>query len=639
MKGKDYKPYIPASKVLPEFTVTSIVLGIVLAIIFGAANAYLGLRVGMTVSASIPAAVVSMGVIRVILKKESILENNMVQTIGSAGEALAAGAIFVLPVLFMWADEGMCDMPSILELSLTTLCGGILGVAFMVPLRDSLIVEEHETLPYPEGIACSEVLIAGEEGGSKAALVFKGLGLSAVYKFIADGLKIFPSSVTYEITPYKGAALGTSVLPALAGVGYICGVRTASYMFCGGILSWLVIMPLIATFGSDLVLFPATVSIQELYAQSGPDGLWGNYIRYIGAGAVMTGGIIGMLKILPTIGRTFKKSLGGFGRNEESTLRTQQNMSMKSIGALVLLVAVAMWLLPFIPLNLFGALIVIVAGFVFAAVASRIVGTIGCNNNPASGMTIATLLIACLLFRATGQTDMDSMAGIVAIGCIVCGIVCVAADTSQDLKTGFLVGATPRKQQIGELIGCCVSATAIGAIMVLLNNAWGYGDVELPAPTATLMRMVIEGVMGGNLPWNLIAIGVFIALIIEVLGVPVLPFGVGMYLPIQTTAAIMVGGLVRLIVDRVKKYKSEDEHKKCADAGVLYCSGLIAGEGVVGILLALCAVLPLGAGTLADAIDLSGKLNLGQIGALVCFVLLMATIIWATHGAKDKKEK
>lgn len=635
MNGKDYKPYVPADKVMPEFTATSIVLGIILAVVFGAANAYLGLRVGMTVSASIPAAVISMGIYRMVLRKESILENNMVQTIGSAGEALAAGAIFVLPVLFMWAEEGKCDVPSILELGLTTLCGGILGVAFMVPLRDSLIVDEHATLPYPEGIACSEVLIAGEEGGKKAATVFKGLGLSAVYKFLGDGLYIFPSTVSHAITPYKGAAFGASVMPAMAGVGYICGLKTASYLFCGGLLSWLVIMPLIATFGSDLVLFPATVSIQELYAASGSDGLWANYIRYIGAGAVMTGGIIGMVKIIPMIIKTFKRSMGGFGKNEVSSIRTQQNLSVMTIGIIVLLTALAMWLLPFIPLNLFGALIVIVAGFVFAAVASRIVGTIGCNNNPASGMTIATLLIACLLFRASGQTDMKAMTGIVAIGCIVCGIVCVAADTSQDLKTGFLVGATPRKQQIGELIGCLTSAMFIGAIMLLLNNAWGYATTELPAPTATLMRMVIEGVMGGNLPWNLIAIGVFIALIAEILGIEVLPFGVGMYLPITTTAPILFGALVRTAVEHMK-YKSEDEKKKCTDSGVLYCSGLIAGEGVVGIVLALCAVIPVGAGTLGGAINLSRIINLGPIGAIVIFALMLATIFKAVIGAREK---
>jgi putative OPT family oligopeptide transporter len=635
MNGKDYKPYVPADKVMPEFTATSIVLGIILAVVFGAANAYLGLRVGMTVSASIPAAVISMGIYRMVLRKESILENNMVQTIGSAGEALAAGAIFVLPVLFMWAEEGKCDVPSILELGLTTLCGGILGVAFMVPLRDSLIVDEHATLPYPEGIACSEVLIAGEEGGKKAATVFKGLGLSAVYKFLGDGLYIFPSTVSHAITPYKGAAFGASVMPAMAGVGYICGLKTASYLFCGGLLSWLVIMPLIATFGSDLVLFPATVSIQELYAASGSDGLWANYIRYIGAGAVMTGGIIGMVKIIPMIIKTFKRSMGGFGKNEVSSIRTQQNLSIMTIGIIVLLTALAMWLLPFIPLNLFGALIVIVAGFVFAAVASRIVGTIGCNNNPASGMTIATLLIACLLFRASGQTDMKAMTGIVAIGCIVCGIVCVAADTSQDLKTGFLVGATPRKQQIGELIGCLTSAMFIGAIMLLLNNAWGYATTELPAPTATLMRMVIEGVMGGNLPWNLIAIGVFIALIAEILGIEVLPFGVGMYLPITTTAPILFGALVRTAVEHMK-YKSEDEKKKCTDSGVLYCSGLIAGEGVVGIVLALCAVIPVGAGTLGGAINLSRIINLGPIGAIVIFALMLATIFKAVIGAREK---
>lgn len=626
MEGKDYKPYVPADKVLPEFTATSIILGIILAIVFGGANAYLGLRVGMTVSASIPAAVVSMGVIRVILKRESILENNMVQTIGSAGEALAAGAIFVLPVLFMWAEEGMTSMPSIWEIGLTTLCGGVLGVCFMVPLRDSLIVEEHATLPYPEGIACSEVLIAGEEGGAKAGLVFRGLGLAAVYKFVSDGMYLFPSQVGTQINAYKGAAIGTSTLPALAGVGYICGFRTASIMFGGGILSWLVLMPMIATFGTDLVLFPADVSISQLFAEQGSSGLWSNYIRYIGAGAVMTGGILGMIKIIPTVVRTFKKSMGDFGKNDaNATLRTQQNLSMKTIGAIVIITAVAMWLLPFIPVNLLGALIIVVVGFIFAAVASRIVGTIGCNNNPASGMTIATLLIACLLFRTFGMTDMDSMCGLVAIGCVVCGIVCVAADTSQDLKTGFLIGATPKRQQIGEFIGVCTSAMVIGAIMFLLNEAWGYGTEELPAPTAALMRMVIEGVMGGNLPWNLILIGVFIALIAELFRIPVLPFGVGMYLPIYTSVGIMFGGIIRLLVDK-KKYASEEQHKECADNGVLYCSGLIAGEGVVGIVLAAIAVIPFKSGTLADVVNISNVFSIGQIGALVVFALLIATI-------------
>lgn len=637
MEGKEFQPYIPADKVMPEFTATSIILGIILAIVFGGANAYLGLRVGMTVSASIPAAVVSMGVIRVIMKRDSILENNMVQTIGSAGEALAAGAIFVLPVLFMWASEGLTEMPNILELGLTTMVGGILGVAFMVPLRDSLIVEEHGTLPYPEGIACAEVLIAGEEGGAKASLVFRGLGLAALYKFAADGLQVFPGEVFTEIKAYKGAGIGTSVLPALAGVGYICGMKVASALFCGGMLSWLVIMPLIATFGTDLVLFPATVSIAELYETAGSYGLWSNYIRYIGAGAVMTGGIIGMIKIFPTLVKTFKKSLSTYGKNTGSELRTQQNLSMKTVSIIVVACTLAMWLLPFIPVNLFGALIIVVLGFIFDAVAARIVGTIGCNNNPASGMTIATLLIASLLYKITGQTDMKSMIGLVAIGCVVCSIVCVAPDTSQDLKTGFLVGATPRKQQIGELIGVMTSAMVIGAILFLMNSAWGYGSAELPAPTATLMRMVIEGVMGGNLPWNLILIGVFIAIIAEMFGIPGLTFGVGMYLPIPTSMAVMFGGIVRLIVDR-KKYASEEEHKRCADNGVLYCSGLIAGEGVLGVVLALMAIIPMGSGRLADVLNLSGVLNIGQIGAIICFVLLLVRIYFAAAGGKKKAD-
>lgn len=638
VKGNAYKPYVPAGQSPPELTGTSLLLGIILAIVFGAANAYLGLVVGLTVSASIPAAVISMGVIRLILKRDSILENNMVQTIGSAGEALAAGAIFVLPVLFMWAEEGLCEAPSIPELCLTTLCGGILGVIFMVPLRNSLIVEEHDTLPYPEGVACSEVLIAGEEGGKKAMTVFRGLGFSALYKFLGDGLHLFPSSVTHAITPYKGAALGLNVMPALTGVGYICGTKTAAYMFSGGAMSWLVIMPLIAGFGSDLVLFPASVSVAELYAASGSDGLWENYIRYIGAGAVMTGGLIGMLKIIPTIFRTFKSLSGDLGRQSAGTVRTQRNLSGKSLVCILLLTALGMWLLPFIPLTPLGILVIVAVGFIFSAVAARIVGSIGCNNNPASGMTIATLIIACIVFRIGSEVNMQMMRGIVAIGCIVCGIVCVSADMSQDLKTGFLVGATPRLQQIGELTGCIAAAATTGAVMYLLNDAWGYGTEALPAPTATLMKMVIEGVMGGNLPWNLILIGVCIAVIMEILGVPVLPFGVGMYLPIQTTAAIMLGGVLRFAADRLR-YRSEEEKKECTDTGVLYCSGLIAGEGVVGIAIAFLSVLPFGGGSVADVMNLSGIFHTGEASALTALFLMLASVLLTVAFAKRNRGK
>lgn len=630
---------------MPEFTVVSVILGAILAVVFGGANAYLGLRVGMTVSASIPAAVISMGIIRKVLKRDSILENNMVQTIGSAGESVAAGAIFTLPALFMWAKEGLCDVPSLVEIGLIALCGGVLGVLMMIPLRSALIVKEHGVLAYPEGQACAEVLIAGEEGGAKASTVFSGLGIAAVYKFIADGLKVFPSEITYDIPAYKGSGIGIDVLPALAGVGYICGAKVSSYLFAGGLLGWFVIMPLMVLFGSDLILFPVTdMTIGQLVAEEGVSSLWGNYLRYIGAGAVACGGVLSLVKSLPLIIRTFKDAMGDYakGRGEASTLRTEQDLPMKAVLLGVLVVAVVLWLVPAIPLNLFTALIVIIFGFFFATVSSRMVGLIGSSNNPVSGMAIATLLISTLLLKATGTDGIEGMTAAIVIGGVICVIAAIAGDTSQDLKTGFLVGATPRKQQIGEIVGVAVSAVAIGAILYLLSMAWGgYGSDALPAPQATLMKMIVEGVMGGNLPWNLVLVGVFIALVVEVLGIPVLPFAIGLYLPIYLSVPMMLGGALRWFLEK-RKYASEKEKDNVVQSGVLYSSGLIAGEGIVGILLAVLAIIPAGMDAegnalyVSDKIDISGIFSIGQIGGLVVFALLLLTIY--RFATKDQKK-
>ena len=644
MEEKKFQPYVPADKVMPEFTVVSIVLGAILAIIFGGANAYLGLRVGMTVSASIPAAVISMGVIRKILRRDSILENNMVQTIGSAGESVAAGAIFTLPALFMWAKDGLCDVPGLVEIGLIALCGGVLGVLMMIPLRSALIVKEHGVLAYPEGQACAEVLIAGEEGGAKASTVFSGLGIAAGYKFITDGLKVFPSEITYDVTPYKGSGIGIDVLPALAGVGYICGAKVSSYLFAGGVLGWFVIMPLMALFGGDLVLFPADKTINVLIAEGGVSSLWSNFLRYIGAGAVACGGVLSLIKSLPLIVRTFKDAMGdyGKGRGAASTLRTEQDIPMKVVLLGILIVAVVMWLVPAIPLNFFTALIVIVFGFFFATVSSRMVGLIGSSNNPVSGMAIATLLISTLLLKATGNDGIQGMTAAIVIGGVICVIAAIAGDTSQDLKTGFLVGSTPRKQQVGELIGVVVSAIAIGAILYLLSMAWGgYGSDDLPAPQAVLMKMIVEGVMGGNLPWNLVFVGVFIAIVVEVLGIPVLPFAIGLYLPIYLSVPMMLGGLLRWYLEK-RKYGSDKEKDNVVQSGVLYSSGLIAGEGIVGILLAVLAIIPAGLNAKGDTLYVSDKINIseifsiGQIGGLVVFALLLLTIY--LFAVKDQKK-
>ena len=620
-KNAEFKPYIPAGKIVPEFTVTSVLIGALLAVVFGAANAYLGLIVGMTISASIPAAVISMGIIRVILRRDSILENNMVQTIGSAGESVAAGAIFTIPALFLWAEEGKIAFPSILTIFLIALFGGVLGVCFMVPLRQALIVEEHGTLPFPEGTACAEVLLAGEEGGAKAGTVFAGLGIAGFYKFLADGLKLFPSEIGYAFKGYAGSQLGIQVLPSLAGVGFICGPKIASYMFAGGTLSWFVLMPLIALFGGDAVIFPGTDPISTLT----PSELWSNYIKYIGAGAVAAGGMISLIKTFPLIIRTFRQAMASMKKKHDAnTLRTEQDLPMPLLLGVILAIVIAIWLIPTFPVSPIGALIVVIFGFFFASVSSRMVGLIGSSNNPVSGMAIATLIIATLVLKATGTVGTTGMVGAIAIGGIICIVAAIAGDTSQDLKTGFIVGATPKKQQIGEIIGVVVSALAVGFVLYLLNEAWGYGGEDLPAAQATMMKMLVEGIMNADLPWGLILTGVFIAIAVEILKVPVMPFAVGMYLPFSLSAGIMAGGAVRFIVERIKG--TDAEKKARTDRGVLFTSGLIAGEGLVGILLAVLTVLDK---------DIAFDAGLPQFMSLVIFAALLLGLGWLCM-KKDK---
>ena len=618
---QNFKPYIPAEKVTPEITVTSIVVGILLAIIFGAANAYLGLRVGMTVSASIPAAVIAMGVIRVAMRKNSILESNIVQTIGSAGESLAAGAIFTLPALFLWAAEGVTEKPGIIEITLIALIGGLLGVFFMVPLRNALIVREHGVLPYPEGTACAEVLLAGEKGGANASTVFAGMGFAALFKFIIDGLRAVAGEVSFKIKGYSGE-IGTQIYPAVMSVGYICGPRISSYMFAGGVLSWMVLIPLIVLFGQNIIMYPnLDATIGELYASGGASAIWGSYIRYIGAGALAAGGIISLIKSLPLIIRTFRDAIKNLGISTNSSNdRTSKDINIKVVLSAIVILTLLVWLIPAIPVTFIGAVVVVVFGFFFATVSSRMVGLVGSSNNPVSGMAIATLLIATLILKLTGQSGVAGMCAAIAIGSIICIVAAISGDTSQDLKTGFLLGATPKKQQIGEIIGVVASAFAIGGTLYLLDSAWGFGTEELAAPQATLMKMIIEGVMNAELPWNLVFIGVFIAVLIEIVGIPVLPFAIGVYLPVHLNACIMIGGLIRLAFDKMKK----DKEKKDAiiSDGILYCSGMIAGEGLAGIILAVFAVFGID-----KAIDISGKLNLSAPVSSILSIVMLGIII------------
>lgn len=622
-----FKPYISADRTLHEMTPLSIIVGIILAIVFGAANAYLGLRVGMTVSASIPAAVLGMGVYRLCRKKDTILESNMVQTIGSAGESLAAGAIFTMPALFLWAQEEGTKMPGIMEIALIALIGGLLGICFMVPLRKALIVKEHGTLPYPEGTACAEVLLAGEKGGANASVVFLGMGIAALFKFIVDGLKVVSSAVTVTVQKIHGE-ISAQVYPALVSVGYICGFKIASYMFAGGILGWLVLIPMIYLFGADTTLFPASVSVHELWEQAGASGIWSSYIRYIGAGAVATGGIVSLIKSLPLIVRTFAdamKGLKGSGK-QANELRTEKDLKMSVVLIMLAILIVAIAVTPIIPIDVIGAIVIVIFGFFFATVSSRMVGLVGSSNNPVSGMAIATLLATTVLLKATGHTGMSGMTAAIAIGSVICIVAAMAGDMSQDLKTDYILGATPVKQQYGEMIGTVVSAVTIGFVLYLLNAAWGFGTPELSAPQAALMKMIVEGVMGGNLPWTLVFIGVFIALVVELLGIPVLPFAIGLYLPIELSSCIMIGGVLRWALEK-KKYKSGEQKESAISNGVLCCSGMIAGEGLIGILLAVFAVVKVNGRSLAEYIDLSGSVNLGQIGALVVLALVILSIL------------
>lgn len=629
--SSEFKPYIPADKITPEFTITSILTGIILAIVFGAANAYLGLRVGMTISASIPAAVIAMGITRIIFKKNSILESNMVQTIGSAGESVAAGAIFTMPALFLWAKEGLIEQPSILTISLITLCGAILGVLFMIPLRNSIIVQEHGTLPYPEAQACAEVLLAGEKKGSTAKAVFSGMGIAALFKFIVDGLKAAMGAIVVPLKSFK-TEFSAEIYPAVLGVGYICGFKISSFLFAGGLLAWFVMIPLIVAFGGNTVLFPSTISIAELYAAGGAGAIWSQYVRYIGAGALAAAGIISLVKSLPLICKTFASAIKGLKGTDSSgsNERTSHEISIKAVIIGIFITAMAIWLLPPLQAGIVSAILIVVFGFFFATVSSKMVGLVGSSNNPVSGMAIATLLISTILLKISGDTGAHGMVSAITIGSIICVIAAIAGDTSQDLKTGYLLGATPKKQQIGELIGAVISALTIGGILILLNSAWGFGSKNLAAPQATLMKLVTEGVMQGNLPWSYVFIGAMCTVVFELLGLPSLAVAIGIYLPIELTATIMIGGFLRKLMDRKNKASSCENSK-----GVLFCSGLIAGEGLMGVLLAILTVTKI-----TDKISVGAKLpeGLRLAGSIIILAALIALIVYNNRPAKDEEE-
>jgi len=585
--GTDYVPYVPASETLPEFTLRAVLIGALVGVVFGAANAYLGLKVGLTVSASIPAAVMGVAFFRAV-KGGSVLEGNMVQTVGSAGESLAAGVIFTIPALFIFG----LDPGQLLIFTLAAL-GGLLGVLFMIPLRRYLIRDEHGRLPYPEGTACAEVLAAGDTGGEKAKLLFSGLGIGAVYQYLVNnnGLSLWEGDPSFRIRGYPKAEVGLAATPELLGVGYIIGPKIAAILFMGSAISWLVLIPLIATFGAgaQVPLYPET---EALIRDMEPGQLWNRYIRYIGAGAVAFGGIITLVKALPTIVGSFRMGVRGMREAAagEVAIRTENDLPFQWVllGALGIAVVLAVLPASLAPVGPLGAILMIVFSFFFVTVSSRIVGLVGTSSNPVSGMTIATLLMTALLFVALGRTENaigDPRLPILLVGAVIAISAAIAGDTSQDLKTGFLIGATPRRQQFGEMIGVLTSATVMGAVLLVLHGGIGIGSAELPAPQATLMALVIDGVVNADLPWSLVIAGIFIAAFFEMVGLPSLVVAVGLYLPLSLMSPILVGGVVRLAVEK-RNAERIDVLREKRESGVLLASGLIAGAALVGVIIA-----------------------------------------------------
>lgn len=630
MENKEFNPYVSAGENRREFTTLAVVAGVVMSIIFGCANAYLGLRLGTTITSSIPAAVIFMGISKLFVKNGSVLENNMVQTIASAGEAVASGSIFTIPAIYFWAYSGIVEPPSMLTLTMIALCGGVLGVLFMIPLREMLIVKEHGVLPYPEGTACAEVLLSAEKKGTSSKNLFVGIILASLIKFVSGSLRVIPETVNFAVKSLRTAA-GVEVSPAFIAVGYICGLRVSACLFAGGLLSWFVIIPAISLFGGNTVLYPATVPIAELYAQGGAQAIWSSYIRYIGAGAIATAGIIGLGKNVPVIFRTFSKTLKGLRNHDKSEkiglVRTEQNLNVKVIGLGILAVAFLLWVTLHTTVGITGVLVMLVASFFFTCVASRIVGLIGCTNNPASSMTIATLIFAIAILKMVGYAGTECMLTAIFIGAVVCTNACVAGNISQDLKTGFILGSTPKKQQMGELIGVGAMALSVSSVLVLLDKAWGFGSSQLPAPQATMMKMIVEGMTAGNLPWDLIVIGAFIAVVIELLGVNALSVAMGTYLPLTLTATMVCGGIIRFVVDTMKKHiRKEKSNDDGSDEGVLFCSGLIAGEGIIGLFLAVSAVLGW-----SEWLDCSSLLDFGNVGGLAIVAAIMIYIAFVAY--------
>jgi putative OPT family oligopeptide transporter len=643
---QQFKPYIAPQQSVPEFTIKAIIAGIVFGILFGAANAYLGLLVGLTVSTSIPVAVMTVGLFRLISMisgRYGILESNISQTTGSASSSLASGVIFTIPALFLWGMD-----PSLLQMAGLAMAGGLLGILFMIPLRRVLIKKEHHRLPYPEGTACAKVLIASDTGGGRSLNVFLGLGIGLAYKFFIGFLQLWKSKVYVNLPFINKAQIGIMTTPALLGVGYILGYRISCIMVGGSMISWVILIPLLNAYGHMLPAPYFPESLAGIEAMSSSE-IWNRYIRYVGAGAVAFGGIITIIRSIPTMISSFKFGIDAMQsrighytksdieRMEKPTVdRTDKDLSLKFVGIGVILIIAFIALTPgllgqspTLIMRLVAAPAIAIFAFFFVTVSSRIVGLVGVSSNPTSGMTIVTLLAVSMIFVALGWTDAIGKATALTVGTVVCVAASIAGDTSQDLKTGYLVGATPFKQQIGELIGAVTSALAVCAAVIILNESYQFGSTDLPAPQATLMKTIVEGVLDAGIPWGLVLAGVGLGIIIELFRLPSLPFAVGLYLPVTTMTPIFFGGLIKKYIET--RYRDDEVGlERRRENGVLFSSGLIGGEGFMGVGIALWAFnfgKPGGLG-------LEWPVPLGEIVSFVLFMGLGAILFQRANSPK-----
>lgn len=642
--GEEYVPYISTTEAMPELTGYSIIMGVLFALIFAAANTYLGLKVGMTISAGIPGAILAIGLLKGLFRRNNILEANMVASLAAMGESIAGGIIFVLPALIL-LGFGL----SVVTIVIVTIIGGLMGVFFITPVRRYLIVEEHGNLVYPESMAAAEVLVTGTEGGTGFRTVLLGMGVGGVYKLSSGGFMFWGENASYTITSYQSTIMGVDTLASLLGVGFIVGTKTSSLMFAGGLIAWLALIPLIRFFGAGITtpVFPSDVPIAEMDAFD----IWSKYIRYIGAGAVAAGGFLSLLRSLPTIIESFKKATAGMraGKDTKAVDRMNQEAPLTWVIAAAVLGFLLTWFVPWVGGGPVGAFMAVVFSFFFAVVSARMVGIIGASNNPVSGMTIAALLVITTVLKLMGNTGRSGMTTALILGGIVCVAIAVAGGTAQSLKTTFVIGGNPRSVQIGMFGALAVASIGAAGTVLLLNTAYGIGDVAVPAPQATLMKLIVEGIMTAKLPWTLVLIGVAIAGFCFLAGIPILAVALGIYLPVGLSAAVFAGGIVRTLAERAmggsaKKReqavaegavagRNEDEileepnrrRDKAVERGVLLASGLVAGDALMGIVIGAAVALNVDIGFGANWFPVFAA---SQLVAFVMFLLLAIWMYW-----------